>query len=113
MEDTSVCPICNSNLRIKQKYDKWIEKICTEGPNHRGLKFITNVLNKQIAHISIPLNEWYSVWVNINFVNEHSTILVNSDLNIKDNIELDKLLVPDFPNLINLKKIVSLCLTFS
>lgn len=132
MDDTLFCPICGNKLRsitrTKRvmygfswvpvpiidlgKYGNYIERVCTKGPNHRGLQFFTNEDTKKVHMLKLSIDPKYSVFLEIDFHNERSRISCMKN-GRPYYIEIDKLLVPDFPNLIRLKEKINMFVLLS
>lgn len=120
MLDTKICPICQSILKNKKlpKYhvtlinktaDYWL-RICPSAINH-SLQLLSETNSKQIHLIKFSICHKYSKFVELDILNQKSKIsLLNH--NQSKFIILDKLLIPDFPQLIKLKEKVQTLITF-
>lgn len=121
IEDVTMCPICNSKLRTLRLIDKYhhiinktsnyLERTCSQGMNH-SLQLLTDESTKKVDFIKISLNHKYSRFIEIDFVNQKSRISCMKGGKV-EYIEIDKIIMPDFPNLTKLKEKVSLFITFS
>ena len=122
MDDVPLCPVCNLTLRTFGS-SKWyfpdlnkealfIERACTQGHNH-SLRWFADSATGKVDIIKISLNAEYSVFVEINFVFGTSKIFCMNNGDKQRVISLPKILVPDFPNLMELKEKVSLYIIFS
>ncbi len=121
MDDTFACPICGKKMRslsMTGKYlhylgktSNFIERTCVTGLNH-SLQLITDKTTGTVDFLNISLNPKYSVYVEIDFVNQKSRINCMKN-GRSEYIPIAKMIVPDFPNLESLKDRVSLYITFS
>jgi len=115
MDDISHCPICNLKMRT-YNYNKFLhltgkttdyaERVCSKGFNHVAIFWVDKSTN-QIDAMKFSLNEYYSKFLEINFVKEKSKIILASNGGF-DQIILDRIFVPDFPDLKELKRQISL-----
>lgn len=126
MEDCSACPICNSKLKVSNKDDLYLtnkvsskieyysEKVCN-GTNHHIQIYVDKLTNK-VGFIRFSLNPKYSKYLEIDYVNGLSTILLylqnDKGINLINTIEIPRILEIDFPDLTNLNKIISVYTTF-
>jgi len=109
MENYSLCPICENKLRIIKKSTKLIEKTCTKGMNH-SLQFL--VSNNIVQQLKVSLDAKYSKFIEINFAKNNGRIILLLK-NKQTDIQIDKLLEPDFPSLKELKERVELYISIS
>jgi hypothetical protein len=123
MDDTLACPICGNMLRNIKKYgplyhigsqhsQNYIERLCTVGPNHRGLQFFVNEESGKVDLLKIPLDIQYTRHLSIDFLNQRCRITITKYGNV-EHINIDKMVEPDFPSLTKLKERIALYLTFS
>lgn len=119
MQDTLYCPICGDKMRSKKeqayvlilnKDSNFIERTCT-GLNH-CIQIVTDLTSKEVDFIKISLNRNFSRFIFIDFVNNSSDVVCLKK-SIKQSFEVSKALIPDFPDLKELKRIVSLYIKFS
>ena len=120
MDDTLHCPICrrkfrtvnieNRRLYMTEKVGNWKERTCT-GPNH-SLQIFSDVESKKVDLLTLSLNPKYSKYLEIDFVNQRCRINCMKD-GKSEYIHIDKMIEPDFPNLIKLKERVALYIVFS
>lgn len=121
MDDTLSCPICGKKLRnLKKngplhavgKSGNYIERVCSKGPNHRGLQFFVDEATQKVDLLKLPLNAKYSRYLEIDFHNQRCRISCMKD-NKPEYIDIPKMLFPDFPDLVKLKEVVSMYIVFS
>lgn len=120
MNDTSSCLICgipmrsinmkNKHLSGVNKTSDYIERTCA-GYNHT-LSFWSDILTNQVDLLKVSLNRKYSQWVDIDFINQKSRISCFNN-SIPEYIYLPSVPELDFPNLLKLKEIIQLYITFS
>jgi hypothetical protein len=121
MDDTLTCPVCGNKLRtinLNNKYlhpvgknGDYIERTCSDGMNH-SLQFFWNKQSKKIELLKLSLNHKYSRYLEIDFVNEKCKIQCMKN-GKAEHIEIDKIIVPDFPLLEKLKEKVNFYILFS
>lgn len=121
MDDVLCCPICGNKLRNNylpnkllhqvNKIAKYVERSCTTGHNHT-LMFYTDETTKQVDLLKLSLNASYSRFLEIDFVNQKCRISCFKD-GKPDYIDIDKMIEPDFPELLNLKEKISIYIVFS
>ena len=121
MHDTKVCPICglkmrtinlkNRLLHLVNKQSDYIERTCSKGLNHTLMLF-TDYKTGQVDFIKLSLNPKYSKFLEIDFINQKCRISCKKD-GKTENIEINKMIYPDFPELTDLKSKVNLYVTFS
>lgn len=121
MDDTLTCPICGNKLRNVKTYrllhyvgksSQYLERTCTKGPNHRGLQFFTDEATGQVDLLKFPLNAQYSQYLEIDFYHQTCRISCTKD-GRTEYLPLDKMIKPDFPDLVKLREKVSLYVLFS
>jgi hypothetical protein len=120
MDDLLHCPICNNKLRNSHLHNKflhlvsktsdYVERICANGHSH-FLSFWTDKLTQQVDLLKVSLAPDYSRFIEIDFLNQTSRIIVVQDTNYQY-IEVPQVLELDWPELIDLKKKVSLLIVF-
>lgn len=119
MQDTLCCPICGDRMRSKKeqayslilkKDSNFIERTCT-GINH-CIQLVVDLCSKEIDFIKLSLTRDYSKFVLIDFVNNKSNIMCMKK-GVKQSFEIHKAVVPDFPELKELKRIIDLYIVFS
>lgn len=121
MDDVLSCPICKNKLRNVKltakhlhgvgKTANYIERTCAQGMNH-SVQFFADETTKQIDLIKISLSPKYSKYLEIDYVNQKCRIHCMKDGKAKY-IDIEKMIEPDFPDLIKLKEKISLYITFS
>jgi len=121
MDDALCCPICNNKLRTSHLTSKllhpigktadYAERVCSQGYNHI-VTIWTDKATKQVDLIKISLNPRYSRFLEIDYVNQRCRITCAKEGEY-NYIEIPKMLIPDFPDLVKLKEIVSLYILFS
>ncbi len=121
MQETWHCPICGDLMTGIRRYNKFLlfvgksssysERTCN-GTNH-SLQIYVDESTNEVDLLKISLVPDYSRFIFLDFYNKKSRIvlLVNSKCNM--NIQVPKLIEPDFPELKKLKEKVSLFITFS
>lgn len=102
----------NGPLHSIGKTGNYIERTCSKGMNHRGLQFFVEEPSKKVALLKLPLNAQYSRYLEIDFHNQRCRISCMKEGQAYF-IEIEKMLNPDFPDLVKLKETVSLYITFS
>jgi hypothetical protein len=121
MDDTLTCPVCGNKLRNMKKIGplhsigksgNYIERICSKGMNHRGLQFFVNEDTKKVDLLKLPLNAQYSRFLEIDFHNQRCRIS-NMKENKAEYIDIEKMIEPDFPDLVKLKERISMYVVFS
>jgi len=121
MRDTFHCPICfhqlkSSRAQLKKlaqtnKTAHYIQRTCAGKPHQ--LSFYADKTTGKIDWIQFSPNQDYSTFVEIDFVNEHALIKFFKNSREYLRMEIDELMVPDFPSLEHLKKKIELLITFS
>jgi|SRR5208283_122354 hypothetical protein len=115
MDDTSSCPICNAILRSTKHYEflyatnksgKYVERICRDAPNHL-FQIYYDESTSQVDFLKLSLSPVYSRWVEIDFHNKRSRIIIYNGYE-RQYIDIPRTLEPDFPQLTELKSKVSL-----
>jgi hypothetical protein len=79
--------------------------------NH-SLMLFADKATKKVDFLKLSLNPKYSRFLEIDYVNQKCRINCMKDQK-SDYIEIDKMLHPDFPDLVKLKEIVNLYVVFS
>jgi len=119
MQDTLYCPICGDKMRSKKeqayvqllnKDSNFIERTCT-GLNH-CIQLVIDLSSKEIDFMKISLSRDFSRFVLIDIVNNKSNIICLKK-NEKQSFEVPRAMIPDFPDLKELKRIIGLYITFS
>jgi phenolic acid decarboxylase len=92
------------------KAANYFERTCT-GTNH-SLQLFANEATQQVDMIKFSLNPRYTIFLEINFASQKSRIscLKKGETSY---IAIPKMLIPDFPDLVNLKEKISMYVTFS
>lgn len=121
MDDTISCPICNNRMRavrLSNKYlhtiDKtasYMERTCSNGMNHT-LQIFVDEGTRKVDLLRLSLNHKYSRYLEIDYIHQKCRISCFKDSKA-EYIEIDKMIDPDFPNLIKLKEKISLYVVFS
>jgi hypothetical protein len=121
MNDTLACPICQNKLRTVKlkdcyltssfKSSNYFERTCN-GTNH-SLQFFTNEDTDQVEILKFSLNPKYSIFLEINYVDQSSRVYCLKKGLISNTIEISKMIVPDFPDLVNLKEKIGMYVVFS
>lgn len=76
------------------------------------LQFYYDKNTKQVDFLNLSLNPFYSRWVEVDFYNKKSRIIIYNN-NERQYIELPRIIEPDFNNLTPLKEKISLFIAFS
>jgi hypothetical protein len=106
------CPICNDkfNFLYNGEYSPFSNKKCNfvvrycGGINHI-IQIYSNEDSCEIENMLISLEDDYSCFIDINFVNNCSKIsYINSKEKESNKIFVPKLLTPDFPDLEKLRE---------
>lgn len=108
MDDTKICPICKNKFNSKSINNSKFERTCS-GINHT-LTIISS--SKQIESIKFSLDSKYSKFIEIDFLNNLSTITCY-DNKKESKIKIPKILTPDFPKLTSLKQNVQMYISIS
>lgn len=121
MDDILSCPICGNKLRNVKTPNKflhtagktsdYIERTCVHGRNH-AIQFFTDEATNQVDFLKISLNPKYSRYLEINYVNKTCRISCMK-AGKTEYIDIEKMIEPDFPDLIKLKERVALYVVFS
>jgi len=121
MDDLLFCPMCHNQLRTIHLDNKFLhpikklanyaERICSQGHNHI-ISLWADKQTKQIDMIKISLNSNHTKFVQLDFVNNKSQIILAKNYSYEV-INIDRLIVPDFPDIVELKKTVSLYVAFN
>ena len=121
MDDILYCPICGNKLRTSHLTNKllhpigktadYAERVCSEGYNHI-ISLWTDKTTKTVDLLKVSLSAKYSRFLEIDFINKKCRIICAKG-GKHQYIDIPRLLVPDFPSLTELKKVVSLFITLS
>lgn len=118
MQVSEHCYICGDKLRkINRKsiyeLDKDItyNERCCIGVNH-SLQFFVNEDSKKVELLKISLKPDYSVFIVINFYLKKCKLITFKHGN-QQIIEINRLLYPDFPDLVKLKEKVKMYMVIS
>ena len=119
MEDLILCPICGNILRtahlnkfhlhIVGKTANYAERTCPGAHGH-SIMFWTDKTTNQIDFLKVSLNCNYSRFVEIDFLNKETRVLCSRNGKF-DVINVGRLLIPDFPDLSELRKSAAFCVT--
>ena len=115
MDDIRICPICNNNLiprpslHSSKRGGKIIERICT-GINHLFQIFVEN---GKVDYLKISLKPDYSVFFVIDYYNNKCIISCLKNGKSEHDIEIPRIIEPDFPDLVKLKEKISLYVVLS
>lgn len=121
MDDMQCCPICGGKLQNKRskniffnflnKKSTYTSKTCVDGHAHY-LNFLVDENTKQIDWMKVSLPKPSLRFIEINYVLKVCRIACVKD-GKSEYINLNKLLVPDFPNLTKLSEDVAIFVIFS
>jgi hypothetical protein len=121
MDDILNCPICGNKLRTNHHVNKllysidktadYAERICSDGHNHIVTLWVDKS-TKTVDFLKLSLSPKYSRFLEIDFVNQKCRITCMRD-GEHEHIDIPKMLIPDFPDLVKLKETVSLYIVFS
>jgi len=89
----------------------YAERVCSEGYNHI-ISLWTDKTTKTVDLLKVSLSAKYSRFLEIDFINKKCRIICAKG-GKHQYIDIPRLLVPDFPSLTELKKVVSLFITLS
>lgn len=89
----------------------YVERTCSSGMNH-VIQLFADSNTKKVDFIKLSLNPKYSRYLEIDFLNQKCRINCMKD-GKAEYIEVPKMIIPDFPNLVRLKERVSLYVVFS
>ena len=118
MDDMLYCPICNNKLRTiglpnhrlylldGYKTSDYAQRLCSKGHSH-VIIFWTDKKTKKIDLIKLSLDTSYTRIAEIDQVNEKSRIICSKNFD-RQVIDINRLLIPDFPLLTEIKRIVNL-----
>lgn len=122
MDDILNCPICDKKLKNYNSPSKTIgfinktshykERICSNSYNHLFILF-TDQNTNQIDYLRFNIDDKYSQFIELDFVNSKSRISLLTDSIVGNIINIPKILYPDFPKLLKLKDKISLYITIS
>lgn len=134
MDDIMLCPICGNKFTSRSTYtsaldpealpikkvkrhcsrapkpSNYIERTCTN-MNHSLLTMVNKNTNK-IDFIKMSLNHKYSRYIEIDFYHQKCRVSCMKDGN-SEYIEIPKMILPDFPDLVKLRERVGLYVVFS
>jgi hypothetical protein len=121
MDDTLLCPICGNKTRNIHASNKllhrvnktadYTDRVCSHGRNHIVSMWVDRQ-TKQIDLLRFSLDAKFSNLVEIDFVNNRSFLICMRN-GLRQIIDIPRLLVPDFPDLTQLKSQIGLLLAFS
>lgn len=121
MDDVLNCPICGKKLKNKKLPRKYlhmlglaadyIERNCTQGMNH-NLQFFTRESTKCIDLLKISLDPRYSKYLEIDYINQKCRISCTKD-GKTEYIDIEKMVEPDFPDLVKLKEKIQIYILLS
>lgn len=115
MKDTRYCPICK--VKMSSRKINWIINGVHQGPTISrtctGFNHFLTIYTQgnQVALLKVSLNPQYTRQVEIDYRSQTSKIIYDWNT-IYVFIPIPKLLVPDFPNLTELKEKVDILLAF-
>jgi len=122
LEDYIDCPICGDKLRTVRKNKitlyfvnktaKYIERLCTKGYAH-SLQLFYDINTGKIDLLKFSLSHKYDSFIELDFVNLKSRIIYFNSDNSPEYININALIMPDFPDLVGLKEKVSKYRLFS
>lgn len=95
----SQCPICAGKLRSVKWYS-YFESTCA-GTNHT-IRFYTDIKTNNITKLKCSLNPEYTQFIEFDFDNKECRVICYKN-SIPYYINIPKMLIPDFPDLISLK----------
>lgn len=119
MRDTNICPICGDKMRsiretkfyqFLKKKASFVERTCN-GTNH-SIQLLTDESTQEVDLLKISLSPDYSRFIFIDFYNQKCELLLMKDTK-KQSINIPKMIIPDFPDLVKLKERISVYITFS
>ena len=121
MDDILFCPMCNNKLRNVNmnryllyptgKRADYVERRCTTGHGHVVI-FWTDKATSQVDFMCATLCPTFERVIETDFVNNRSKIICKSN-GAYQSIDIDRLLVPDFPDFIEIQQIVDLFVAMS
>ena len=122
MDDVLHCPICGNKFRTNHHARKllhpvgktaaYAERICSSGHNHVITMWVDKT-TKQVDMIKLSLNPKYSRFLEMDFVNRKCRITCITKDGEHEDIDIPKMIIPDFPDLTKLKEKVNLYVVFS
>jgi hypothetical protein len=114
VEDLHNCPICNSKFRVTRninyfipfikKSADYIEKKCVSQPGHSIAIYVDN---QKIDYVKFSLAENFSTYIFLDFLNSKSKVSFYDNGSNTQSLDLDHLLIPDFPELKLLRNKIS------
>lgn len=121
MDDALHCPICGNKLRTSRQPNKLLHqvgktadyafRVCSKGFGHT-LMIYADEATGQVDLLKLSLNPAYSRFLEIDFLHQKCRISCLKE-NKPEYIEVEKMIEPDFPDLVKLKERVSLYVVFS
>jgi hypothetical protein len=121
MDDVVLCPICGDKMRVSHLNNKFLypvdktsdytERVCAANHNHVVNLWADKATN-QVDYLRFSLNKEYSRWMEIDYVNQKSRITLRMGTDYQY-INIPRLLLPDFPDLVAMRDQIGLFLTFS
>jgi len=121
MDDILNCPICGNKLKNKNlpnktlhfinKKSDYLERICSSGYNH-VLMLFTDKNTNQIDLLRFAFTVNSSRFIEIDYINNKSQLYCNKN-GQSQIININKAIIPDFPDLIKFKKTIEMYIIFS
>ncbi len=122
MDDVLYCPICGNKLRTSHHNAKllhvigktadYAERTCSAGYNHIVVLWCDKATGK-IDFLKFTLNHTYSRFLEIDYISNKSRVTCRTGENKHEYIDIPKIIVPDFPDLKELKEKINLYIVFS
>ena len=124
MDDCLFCPICSSRLKsygpftryvyLIKKMADYIDRGCISAEDHYIHLLIDSATHKiDIMKISINKSDTHNKFIEIDYVNNKSRIIILEPHGPPQYIDLPKMISPDFPILEELKRKVNILIAFS
>lgn len=98
-------------LPSASKASDYIERTCVHGRNH-AIQFFTEEATGKVDFLKISLSPKYSRYLEINYTTETCRISCMK-AGKTEYINIEKMIEPDFPDLVKLKERVGLYVVFS